>query len=157
VTHLPPDPQPDDDDELARRVAGALRRLGPRRAPPALESRVLAQIARRQSTPWALRSFSHWPPLARAAFLAASFALIGVVLAGVPGMASLAPLERLTPGAWLHLVGAAAASLQSAADGAQATWLKIFLAAAAGLYAALFGLGAAAYRLLYLQPRAARS
>lgn len=161
MTHIP-----DEEDRLARLLDGVLRDLGPRRAPPTLESRVLERIAQRRAAPWLLRSFGHWPPVARALFLAASIGLIGIILAGVPGLPSLAPLDHLGPGDWLRPVAAAAAALQSlagsfaaamaVADAGPATWLKVLLAAAAGLYAALFGLGAAAYRLLYLRPRAAR-
>jgi len=44
----------------------------------------------------------------------------------------------------------------SLVDAIPTTWLLPGLAAAALLYAFLFGLGAAAYRLLYLQPHDGR-
>lgn len=165
ATPGPDDPVPGDEDGLARLLDGVLRDLGPRRAPPTLESRVLAQIARRRMNPGTLRSFRHWPLGARALFLAVSFALIGIMLAGVAGVPFPAPLDQLSSGEWLRPVAIAAAFLQSlpasfaaitALADAPAAWLTTALAAVALLYAALFGLGAAAYRLLYLRPRLAR-
>jgi hypothetical protein len=111
-------------DELLDRV---LRELPLRRAPHTLEARVLGELERRAARPWWCRSFTHWPNIARLGFL---------VICAVPALA----------------ITGAAGNIAATLVGIVPAWIYLGLAAAAFLYACLFGLGAAAYRLLYLQP-----
>jgi hypothetical protein len=136
-------------DELLQRL---LRELPPRRAPHTLESRVLAELQRRAVQPWWRRSFVHWPIAARSGFVVVCAALIALALTGDSWMATPASSWLRHAVAITSIAGNFAASLA----GAIPRWLNLLLAAAALLYAFLFGLGAAAYRLLYLQPQNGR-
>jgi len=68
-------------DSLEREVSRALREVPLRRAPPSLESRVLAEIGRRAALPWWRRSFARWPRPARAGFTVTCGALVAALLA----------------------------------------------------------------------------
>jgi hypothetical protein len=135
-----------------------LRELPPRRAPATLAPRVLREIERRRAQPWWRRGFTLWPLGARAAFLASCGALIALTAqSGAWEFAARAMAWAGAPSmAWMHPLLAA-----SAAVAELTSWLLrvvpapfVYGALAAGtmLYVALFGLGAAAYRMLYLQP-----
>ena len=114
----------DKEQDLEQRVERALRRLPLRTAPATLEARVHRELERLAARPWWRRSFAHWPAVARLGFLAACLVLAGA-----------------TPfvGTWVW-------------DGARSLpeWLYACLALGGFLYVLLFGLGAAAYRALYL-------
>jgi hypothetical protein len=146
------------EDRLERLLHGALRGLPAQRAPLTLESRVLEAVARRASQPWWRRSFGHWPTPARVGFVAACLTLVGAFLLSGTWMTSTVPSLPASGAPSLlarqvaiiaGMVGNLAASLM---DLIPPTWLYVGLAAGALLYAFLFGLGAAAYRLLYLKP-----
>jgi hypothetical protein len=153
---------PPETDRLERLLDDALRQLPLRRAPQSLEARVLDELERRASRPWWRRSFAHWPPVARAGFVATGGALAGLVLLGGSwlAVATRAPEVAGPASAWVARAAAvtdAAGNLAaSLADAVPQGWLQLGLTAAAVLYACLFGLGAAAYRLLYLQPQTGR-
>ena len=145
-------------DRLENLVGRALRETPLRRAPPSLESRVLREIGRRAALPWWRRSFSRWPRPARVGFILTCGAIIAVVLAAWPWTEGGALAGAAAWSSWLPWVRPAlilveaARQLDSALSGAiPAEWLYAVLAAGAILYAALFGLGAAAYRTLYLE------
>jgi hypothetical protein len=129
----------------------ALHDLPLRRAPPTLESRVLRELEHRAALPWWRRSFAHWPLPARAGFLVMCAALIGLAFLGsataVTGVRSLA---------WVREVGGltvSAANVVAVLARIQPpAWVYAGVAVCAVLYAVLFGLGAAVYRALYLQP-----
>jgi hypothetical protein len=135
-----------------------LRGLPLRRAPAALEFRVCRELVRRAARPWWFRGFSQWPAGARVSFVAICGAIIGLsvgdgawtMLARTLSNVAAAPLS------WTH---STVAVLRSACEVAAllmrvipATWIYGGLAAGIALYMALFGLSAAAYRALYLQP-----
>lgn len=141
-----------------RLLSDLVRGLPLRRAPVALEFRVCRELERRAARPWWFRGFSQWPAGARVAFVAICSAIIGLTIGdGVWTMlvrtmsdAAAAPLS------WTHTTLAA---ITSACEVAvllirviPATWIYGGLTAGAVLYAALFGLSAAAYRTLYLEP-----
>jgi hypothetical protein len=153
---------PLESDRLERLLDRTLRQLPLRRAPRALEARVLEELERRASQPWWRRSFTHWPQAARAGFVAAGGALAGLVLLGGTWLAmAMRTLEVAEPAsAWLGRVaavtGAVSNLVASLADIIPPVWLEFGLVAAVVLYACLFGLGAAAYRMLYLQPQTGR-
>jgi hypothetical protein len=158
----PPNQDPPETDRVERLLDDTLRRLPLRRAPRALEIRVLEELDRRASQPWWRRSFAHWPQVARAGFLATGGAMAGLVLLGGSWLAmAMRTLELAEPAsAWVRRVaavfGAAGNLAASLADAIPRGWLDLGLAAAVVLYACLFGLGAAAYRMLYLQPQTGR-
>jgi hypothetical protein len=157
----------DPEDMQDRHPGLALNRvladLPVRRAPPALEFRVRAELERRAALPWWRLGFAHWPPGARIAFLAVCSATIGCTVLGVPW--ALSGLPTVHPvGALLRVWMEPAIALMSSGAGVAALlqrvipplWFYGGMAAAAVLYATLFGLGAAAYSTLYRQPSSAR-
>lgn len=150
---------PDDlaDGHPSLALNRVLRELPRRRAPAALESRVLAALELRAALPWWRRGFAHWPPRARIAFLAACSALVGCTLLGVPWRLSGLPAVC---GALLRAWTEPAVAAMSAAAGVLDLLLRLIprlwfhgtMTAAAVLYATLFALGAAAYSTLYRPP-----
>jgi hypothetical protein len=139
------------EETLERRLDRTLRELPLRRAPPTLESRVLGELGRRAALPWWRRSFAHWPLAARAVFLAICGASIRVALLG--SATAAAGVRSLS---WAQQLGALAASggnlAALLARMAPPLWVYEGIAVCGVLYAFLFGLGAAAYRTLYLEP-----
>jgi hypothetical protein len=137
---------------LARLLDRTLHELPLRRAPLTLESRVLGELQRRAALPWWRRSFAYWPPLARAAFLVICGALIRLAFLG--GTTAVAGVRSLS---WVGVLTASAGNLAALlAHTAPPTWAYEGIAVCAVLYAVLFGLGAAVYRTLYLQPQNGR-
>ncbi len=141
----------DPEETLERRLDRTLRELPMRRAPATLESRVLGELRRRAALPWWRRSFAHWPLLARILFLAICGASIRLAFLG--GATAAAGVRSLS---WSHQLGTLAASggnlAALVARTAPPPWLYEGVVVCGVLYAILFGLGAAAYRTLYLQP-----
>jgi hypothetical protein len=151
------------DETLERLVGRALHDLPQRRAPATLESRVFAELERRAALPWWRRSFAHWPLPARAGFLVICIALIALAFAGAA--AAMDSLRSLIDSGSLSLSWARAAGMvmESAGSLLAALWHAVppgllygGLALCAVLYTVLFGLGAAVYRTLYLQPQNGR-
>ena len=149
----------ESDEALQRLLDRTLRELPPRRAPASLEARVFNELERRAALPWWRRSFMHWPAPARIAFLVISGALVTLVFAG--GATAVASLRTLLESgapsfAWAHQIAAFMVSagnlITLLARTLPVTWLYQGIVGCAVLYAVLFGLGAAAYRTLYLQP-----
>ena len=152
------------DKELRaeRAVDQALKGLPLRRAPSTLESRVIHELQRRAALPWWRVSFVHWPAAPRVAFVIICIALVAAtILGGVSafvGVRSLSEMAALVL-SWAHPFLA----VLSSAGGLAALlvhiipplWLYGGLALGIVLYVTLFGLGAAAYRTLYLQPSSA--
>lgn len=138
----------DDQDRLERLVERVLRDQPPLRAPRELEQRVLAQIALRTSLPWWRKSFAHWPAPARLAFL-----IIGAVLTGAALEAGgwlFAPLDSaartLQVPPEVTLVQTVFTALLTVVQSVPPVWIYGGIAVLSILYAALFGIGAAAYR-----------
>jgi hypothetical protein len=143
------------NDSLEGLLERTLHELPLRRAPPTLESRVLCELQRRAALPWWRRSFAHWPLAARAVFVVICGALIRLAFLG--GAAAVAGALSLS---WAREIGVLMASGGNLATLLARTlplsWLYEGIAACAVLYAVLFGLGAAVYRTLYLQPQNGR-
>lgn len=149
-------------EELEKFIHRELRGLPVRHAPSTLEGRVLAAIEHRATIAWYHKSWSYWPAAVRALFLAA--------LTGVTGSAMVAfylfmqgdqpalvwqefsrRFELLT-----SLYGAAVWTVNFVGlfvSRIPPLWLYGSVAAIAALYAAFFGLGATAYRVLYRNDR----
>lgn len=145
---------PDHEKNLERFVHQALRDLPPSRAPRSLESRVLAELSRRAALPWWRHDFAHWPVAARAGFLVSTAAL-AATLVGVLGGLDVAPAAEAISAnfAWLDALRAIAGGVGNLAAivfrSISPLWLYGAATAVVGLYAALFGIGTAAYRTLY--------
>ncbi len=147
------------DEALEHLVNRTLRELPLRRAPLTLESRVLGALEHRAELSWWRRSFAHWPLVARAAFLVICGALAKLAFLGgataVAGVHSLHESAALSV-SWVRPAAVLVVSAWNLAAllmrAAPPTWLYVGIAICAVLYAFLFGLGAAVYRTLYLQP-----
>jgi hypothetical protein len=145
---------PDQFEQLEKALGAALKMQPSLRAPSALEQRVREEIARRAERPWWQRSIGEWPVAARAGFY-----LLSAVAAVLCVAAALAMWNG--PGATLAAQLLEAFSSGRAAVDAVAGWVMGWLARlpmygwliiGAGValaYAGVFGLGAAAYRLLW--------
>jgi hypothetical protein len=149
----------DSEQKLERALTQALEGLPLRRAPSTLELRVVDELERRAALPWWRVSFTHWPAAPRVAFVAVCIALVAAtILGGVFAFAGDRSFDQATA-LVLSWVQPFLAVMSSA--GGVATllvrvipplWLYGGLALGIMLYVALFGLGAAAYRTLYLRP-----
>jgi hypothetical protein len=150
------------EQKLEQVLHQALSGLPPRRAPGTLESRVANELARRALLPWWRASFASWPVSARVMFFLVCAVLAAVtILGGVSaylGDRSFAEVSAVVL-SWAHPL----LTVLSSADGLVALlvhvipplWLYGILGVGAFLYVTLFGLGAAAYRTLYLRPSSA--
>ncbi len=150
------------EQKLEQAVSQALNGLPLRRAPGTLEARVIAELARRAALPWWRVSFANWPMGARIAFVLVCAALVAATILGgasayLGGSTWSSAFAAVL--SWLHPVLAVMSSA-----GALATlllrvippvWLYGLLGLGIFLYVMLFGLGAAAYRTLYLWPSSA--
>jgi hypothetical protein len=143
------------DRRLEATVDAALCELPLRSAPPGLELRVLEELSRRAALPWWRRSFASWPQFARVGFLLLCLLLVGLAfLGGVWTMQNLGSFGAPSMPWARHLFALAgvAGELASLVRIVPPRWVYEGLAASIALYGALFGLGIAAYRTLYLGP-----
>jgi hypothetical protein len=152
----------ESEQKLEQVLNQALKGLPARRAPSTLESRVVNELARRASLPWWRVSFASWPVGARVAFVLICAALVAAtILGGVSayvGDRSVSEASALVLG-WVHPLLA----VMSSAGGLASllvrvippVWLYGTLGLGILLYVTLFGLGAAAYRTLYLRSSSA--
>jgi len=145
-------------EDLEKFIHQTLRALPARRAPHSLESRVRAAIEARAALPWWQQSFARWPLAARVAFFIGSAGVAKValmaavwVMAGFDG-AQLANAFS-TQVSWFQTASGVVNGLGDFCSmlfrNIPPLWLYGGLAFVAVMYAALFGLGAAAYRTLY--------
>ncbi len=151
-------PSPDSHEKLERFIQQTVRGLPARPAPPSLERRVLAEIARRAALPWWRKSFTHWPVAARAAFLVVCVGIVKLfIMATVWAMAGFDPVQYAEAFAaridWVETAVARLTAVTSFFEivfrNIPPLWLYGGLAFFASMYLALFGLGAAAYRTLH--------
>jgi hypothetical protein len=154
-------PSPDDPHQkLERLVHRTLRELPARRAPRSLEGRVFAELARRAALPWWRKSFVHWPVPARAALLVVLLGVVKLVLMGGVWAASGFDAAQFREAfaqqlSWMEsgiaVVNASRSFFEIMFRNIPPLWLYGGVAFIAALYAALFGLGAAAYKALHVQ------
>ena len=142
------------DFKLERLVDRALRALPVRLAPLDLELRVFEELARRAVLPWWRRSFIQWPRTARVLLLSVCTALCALTILGGARIvvnlgAALRPARELDRA--LALLSTSKDVVATLVGAIPPMWIYEGLALAAVLYAVLFGLGAAAYRTLYLE------
>ena len=134
------------DKRLERFVDKVLREQPMLSAPPSLQDKVFARIARQEAIAWQ-RGFEAWPVFARLAFALASLALIAFAVEVPAWLASAIDLDTpvgVSRGlALLHALKTIGSSLSS---GISTFWMYAILSSIAALYAVCFGVGAAAYR-----------
>jgi hypothetical protein len=139
-----------DDEKLERLIEDACSGLPLRQAPAALERRVLEEVARRAALPWWRRGFAHWPIAARVGFV-----LVCVVLAGLSLTGSVTHQFDTQTSIWIRplvgLITTMGGTATLIASLVPPQWIYVCLGVGALLYLLLFGLGAFAYRTLYLQ------
>jgi len=145
-------------DPLEKFINDTVRGLPPKRAPRSLESRVLAEIARREALPWWRRSWTYWPTLVKGGFLvvsaATAAAMIMVFLQIFRGgsfaavSASLSRPLEMAKAVWAACLALGSVG-QDLVNIVPPVWLYSTLGAVAALYITVFGVGAAAYRTLY--------
>jgi hypothetical protein len=148
----------DSEQKLERALTVALKGLPLRRAPSTLELRVVDELERRAALPWWRVSFMHWPAAPRVAFVIVCIALVAATfLGGVFAFMGDRSFDEVTA-LVLSWVQPFLAVMSSAGGVASLLvrvipplWLYGGMALGIMLYVALFGLGAAAYRL-YLRP-----
>jgi hypothetical protein len=137
-------------DEIERQVARALRDQPVRRAPSTLERRVLAQIESGTAAIGWRRGFAHWPMGARVVFLAASVGVVKVALLlamwlATPLASPAVSIQLPSQVAWLQTLLVASGSVVRTVP---SVWVHVGIAVLAIMYAALFGIGASAYRMV---------
>jgi hypothetical protein len=144
-----------DDEKLERLIAGALTGLPPRRAPAELERGVLGELARRAALPWWRRGFAHWPLAARAGFVIVCVSLVAG-LSLTSGFAQQLGAQNLTwAGPIVGLMATIGSTVTLFVSLVPPLWIYLALSVGVLLYVLLFGLGAFAYRTLYLHSNTA--
>ena len=145
-------------DQVAARVDRCLRALPPRSAPEGFEQRVFAELRRRAARPWWRRAYGEWPLLPRVGLIAvcAGSTLGAWRVAGWLAADAALALHRVAAPLFavrelLRAVLAADASLRLVGGGLAPHWLQGGAVVTALAYVALLGLGATAYRTLYLE------
>jgi hypothetical protein len=144
-----------NDEKLERLMAGALSGLPLRRAPAEFEQQVLAELARRAALPWWRRGFAQWPIAARVGLVVICVLLVAG-LSLTSGAAQQAGAQNL---AWAPSLVGLLATIGSAATLVMSLvppiWIYLALGIGALFYLLLFGLGAFAYRTLFLHSNTA--
>lgn len=145
-------------EDLEKFIHQTLRSLPARRAPLSLESRVRAAIAARAAQPWWKQSFAAWPMAARVAFVIGSAGIAKLaIMAVVWGMGGFESAQFVnsfsTQFAWLQNAANVVEGIGNFCNTLYRSIPPLYLygglAFIGVMYAALFGLGTAAYRLLY--------
>ena len=147
------------EQKLEQVLHQALSGLPPRRAPGALESRVVTELARRALLPWWRASFANWPVGARVLFVLVCAVLVAAtILGGVSAYLGDRSFDEAAAVmlSWAHpfltVVSSAGGLVALLVHVIPPLWLYGTLGLGIFLYVTLFGLGAAAYRTLYLRP-----
>jgi hypothetical protein len=149
-----------DQQRLERLISVGLAAQPPLTAPPSLQARVLAELARRANLPWWQRSIGHWPLSMKLAFFVAAL-VAGRVLLSTSAWsdASRAAIHLTAPDsplAWLQTLSGACVTLgalmQRVADvvlhQVPALWLYGGIGVVVTMYVTLAGIGVTVYRSL---------
>jgi len=148
---------PRDERQLEQFIGAVLGQQPLRQAPATLETRVLQELALRSSKPWWLQGFSRWPWAARLLFLPLGLGLVRLSFLTTAGLVSLwQTLQRSSPAssaqAGLQTLGSLGQAVQMLGNMVTRDIPQVWIYGGAGLalllYAAMFGLGAAAFRTL---------
>jgi hypothetical protein len=151
----------EDQARLERLIGLGLRSQPPLRAPASLQSRVLAEVARRAALPWWHRSFRQWPMTMQVGFVLTALATVvfarSAVLWTHPAHAASELTAPVSGGlSFLQTLGSAWVSLGSMVGNVGNTflhrvpgfWLVVGIGLAIAMYATLAGIGVAVYRTL---------
>lgn len=136
-------------EELESQMHRLLRSLPDRRAPAGLESRVMAEIARRAALPWWKRSYPAWPAPARLLFFTGS-ALAAAVL--IVALGRLAWPARQWAANWQSFFSDLAGAAGSVLGHIPTLWMYVAGAALLVSYGLIVGIGSALYRTLIPRP-----
>jgi len=162
--NAPRQPAP-DERALEQFIGTVLRQQPPRQAPATLEARVWRELAQREAQSWWLAGFNRWPVAARALCVPVGAALVWLSFLATARLLTLwqalqvsAPANAAQSGwRWFESLGQALQAIGNLVTHAVPQWL---LYGGAGLallmYAACFGLGAAAFRTLFVTPEPVR-
>lgn len=154
-----------DERALEQFIGSVLRQQPLRQAPGTLEARVLRELELRNAKAWWQLGFSRWPWTARVLCLPVGAALVWLSFFTTARLLSLwqavqgsAPASAAESGwRWFESLGQALQTLGNLVSHAVPQWLLYGGAGAAlFMYAAFFGLGAAAFRTLFVTPEPAR-
>lgn len=153
MTNLTPDRTTQTKEEqLELWVDRLLREQPDRLAPDTLELRVLDHVRQHALRSWWLCNYSYWPVAARIALVMTSIAcgLLGVrVMTWITVPMVSTPFAQQLPGS-LRWIEALYEAITVVMNHLPPLWMYGVLTVLAVLYGALFGLGAAAYRTLYV-------
>ena len=148
---------PPDERQLEQFIGALLGQQPLRQAPTTLEHRVLRELALRASRPWWLQGFSRWPWAARVLFLPLGLGLVQLSFLTTARLVALWQTLRLSAPAssaqsGLQTLGNLSLAVQSLGNMVAREIPQVWIYGGAGLallvYAAMFGLGAAAFRTL---------
>jgi hypothetical protein len=148
---------PGDPQQLERFIGKVLGQQPLRQAPATLERRVIRELALRASKPWWLQGFGRWPWVARLMFLPLGLGLVQLSFTAMARLSALwqslqhsAPASTAQSGLQvLSNLGQTTQALGSLfARAVPQMWIYGGAGVALLLYAAMFGLGAAAFRTL---------
>ena len=154
-----------DERQLEQFIGSVLRQQPLRQAPATLESRVLRELELRGTKAWWQLGFSRWPWAARALCVPVGAILVWLSFLSTARLLSLwqaiqvsAPASAAQSGVrWFETLGQALQTIGNLVTHAVPQWLIYGGAGAALLmYAAFFGLGAAAFRTLFVTPEPVR-
>ncbi len=157
---------PRDERQLEQYLSSLLGRQPLRQAPASLEARVLRELALRAARPWWLQGFSRWPWIARLLFLPIGLGLVELSFLTTERLSSLwqslqTSVPASTAQSGLRMLGNLSQAAQTLANMVShqisPVWIYGGAALALFLYAALFGLGAAAFRTLLVTPEPVRN
>jgi hypothetical protein len=141
----------DSHDKLERLVGRVLRDQPLRRAPAALESRVLAALERSGARRGWRKGFTYWPLAARAAFILVSIGFVKSALLAVEWVlraidSSPVAMEVASNVEWVRVV---TQSVVAAVRSIPEEWVWAIAALIIGIYTLFFAISAIAYRALY--------
>lgn len=154
-----------DERALEQFIGQVLRQQPLRQAPATLEARVLRELELRGAQAWWRSGIMRWPLTARILCLPVGAALVWLSFLTTARLVSLwqvlqgsAPASAAESGwRWFENAGLALQTIGNLVTHAVPQWL-IYGGAGAALfmYAAFFGLGAAAFRTLFVSPEPVR-
>jgi hypothetical protein len=145
---------PRDEIELEQYIGKLLRAQPLRQAPASLTARIEQQLAFQAARPWWVQGFSAWPWLARILFAIVSAGLVALTYLTTDRLSWIS--QALQQSSIANAVRASAQmftnlghALQTLGAMVPSAWLYGGAGVALLLYAALFGVGAAAFRTLF--------
>jgi hypothetical protein len=151
----------EDQARLEQLIAAGLRQQPTLKAPVTLQSRVMAEIARRAALPWWQRSFGHWPMSMKVIFVLTALVAVRLMLyvtawsdAGQAATQIAAPVSgglsflQTMGSLWLSVVTLLNDLGGSLLHRIPGFWLYLGIGAAIAMYVMLAGIGVAVYRTL---------